>query len=52
VRSKDEEALSGCLASALNSTRVGKNPAKVFPAPVGAISSAERSSRALASSAS
>src|SRR5665213_2787971 len=37
---------------ALNSTSVGKNPASVLPAPVGAISSAERSSRALASSSS
>src|SRR5438128_9093110 len=27
-----------------NSTSVGRNPASVFPAPVGAISSAERSS--------
>ena len=46
------------LASALrrrggreSSTSVGKNPASVLPAPVGAISSAERSSRAFASSA-
>jgi len=37
---------------ALSSTSVGKNPASVLPAPVGAISSAERSSRAFASSAS
>jgi hypothetical protein len=37
---------------ALNSTNVGRNPARVLPAPVGAISSAERSSRAFASSAS
>jgi len=36
---------------ALNSTRVGRNPAKVLPAPVGAIRSVERSSRAFASSA-
>ena len=35
---------------ALNSTSVGRNPASVLPAPVGAISSAERSSRAFASS--
>ena len=38
-------------AGALNSTRVGKNPASVLPAPVGAINSAERSSRAFANSA-
>src|SRR5260221_6033840 len=37
--------------AALNSTSVGKNPAKVLPAPVGAIRSVERSSRAFASSA-
>jgi hypothetical protein len=36
----------------LNSTSVGKKPASVLPAPVGAISSAERSSRAFYSSAS
>jgi hypothetical protein len=48
VDSRNEE---GCIA-ADNSTRVGKNPASVLPAPVGAISSAERSSRAFASSAS
>ena len=35
-----------------SSTSVGRNPASVLPAPVGAISSAERSSRAFASSAS
>src|SRR5207248_9983212 len=35
-----------------SSTRVGKNPASVLPAPVGAISSADRASRAFASSAS
>ncbi len=35
-----------------SSTSVGKNPASVLPAPVGAIKSAERSSRAFASSAS
>lgn len=35
-----------------NSTSVGKNPASVLPAPVGAISSAERSARAFASSSS
>ena len=37
---------------ALNSTSVGKNPASVLPAPVGAINSAERSSRAFASNSS
>src|ERR1700730_19285029 len=37
--------------AALNSTSVGKNPAKVLPAPVGAIRSVERSSRAFANSA-
>ena len=37
---------------ALNSTSVGRNPASVLPAPVGAIKSAERSSRALANSSS
>ena len=45
-RSGDEET------EALNTTRVGKNPASVLPAPVGAIKSAERSSRAFASSSS
>src|SRR5712675_2705538 len=40
----------GCIAVD-NSTSVGKNPASVLPAPVGAISSAERSSRAFAISA-
>src|SRR5215218_8621657 len=35
---------------ALSSTSVGRNPASVLPAPVGAISSAERSSRAFANS--
>ena len=34
-----------------SSTSVGRNPASVLPAPVGAISSAERSSRAFSSSA-
>jgi len=34
-----------------SSTRVGKNPASVLPAPVGAIRSAERSSRAFSKSA-
>src|SRR5437764_1771458 len=37
---------------ALSSTSVGRNPANVLPAPVGAISSAERSSRDFASSSS
>ena len=36
----------------LNSTRLGKNPASVLPAPVGAISSTERPARAFASSSS
>jgi hypothetical protein len=36
----------------LNSTRLGKNPANVLPAPVGAISSTERPARAFASSSS
>jgi hypothetical protein len=36
----------------LNSTRLGRNPASVLPAPVGAISSAERPARALASRSS
>src|SRR3954469_14935330 len=36
----------------LSSTSVGRNPANVLPAPVGAISSAERSSRDFASSSS
>ena len=36
----------------LNSTSVGRNPASVLPAPVGAISSAERPARAIASSSS
>src|SRR6185295_8085884 len=36
----------------LNSTRLGRNPASVLPAPVGAISSTERPARALASSSS
>ena len=35
------------MAQLLNSTNVGRNPASVLPAPVGAISSAERSSRRL-----
>ncbi len=35
-----------------SSTRVGRNPASVLPAPVGAISSAERCSRAFRNSAS
>jgi hypothetical protein len=35
-----------------NSTRVGKKPASVLPAPVGAISNAARSSRAFSSNAS
>src|SRR4051812_7773700 len=34
------------IAPALNSTKLGRNPASVFPAPVGAISSAERPARA------
>ena len=38
--------------TALSSTSVGRNPASVLPAPVGAINSAERSSRAFASSSS
>jgi hypothetical protein len=37
------------VEAADNSTSVGKNPANVLPAPVGAISSTERSSRAFAS---
>jgi hypothetical protein len=36
----------------LSSTRLGKNPAKVLPPPVGAISSTERPARALANSSS
>src|SRR5258707_7127126 len=32
----------------LSSTRLGKNPARVLPPPVGAISSTERPARALA----
>src|SRR6476660_6626376 len=36
----------------LNSTRLGKNPASVLPAPVGAISSTERPARAFANSSS
>jgi hypothetical protein len=43
-RSGDEET-----AEADNSTSVGRNPASVLPAPVGAIRSAERSSWAFAS---
>ena len=39
-------------ALAFNSTRLGKNPASVLPAPVGAISSTERPARALASNSS
>jgi len=39
-------------AAPLSSTRLGKNPAKVLPPPVGAISSTERPARALANSAS
>jgi hypothetical protein len=35
-----------------NSTNVGRNPASVLPAPVGAISNAERSSRAFCSKSS
>src|SRR5580704_12304691 len=46
TRTEDAEA------EADNSTSVGKNPASVLPAPVGAISSAERSSRAFASNSS
>ncbi len=38
--------------AALSSTKVGKNPASVLPAPVGAIKSAERLSRAFSNSAS
>jgi len=41
-----------CGTGALNSTSVGKKPANVLPAPVGAISKAERSSRAFSKSAS
>ncbi len=37
--------------SAYSSTSVGKNPASVLPAPVGAINNAERSSRAFSSKA-
>ena len=36
----------------LSSTSVGKNPASVLPAPVGAISSTERPARALPSNSS
>jgi len=36
----------------LNSTNVGKNPASVLPAPVGAISSAERPACAFANNSS
>ncbi|MGY3371284.1 hypothetical protein ACVWZL_008409 [Bradyrhizobium sp. GM2.4] len=39
------------LGAELSSTSVGKNPASVLPAPVGAISNADRSSRAFSSSA-
>jgi hypothetical protein len=35
-----------------NSTRVGKKPASVLPAPVGATSSTERPARAFSSSSS
>ena len=40
------------FACALSSTRLGKNPASVLPAPVGAISSTERPARAFARSSS
>ena len=36
----------------LNSTRLGRNPASVLPAPVGAISRTERPPRAFANSSS
>ena len=39
-------------AAALNSTSVGRKPASVLPAPVGAISSVERPVRAFCNSAS
>ena len=42
----------GFIFGALNSTSVGKNPASVLPAPVGAISSAERCAWAFSSKAS
>ena len=52
----DERFLPACASTmarcSLNSTSVGRNPASVLPAPVGAISSAERPARALASSSS
>jgi len=38
--------------AALSSTKLGKNPASVLPAPVGAISSTERPTRAFAKSSS
>ena len=47
-----KEAVSGPRAAVLNSTRLGKNPASVLPAPVGAISSTERPARAFAKSSS
>jgi hypothetical protein len=36
----------------LSSTRLGKNPARVLPPPVGAISNTERPARAFSNSAS
>ena len=47
-----ERARLARRACALSSTRLGKNPASVLPAPVGAISSTERPARAFASSSS
>ena len=46
-----EAVLMETVGAELSSTSVGRNPASVFPAPVGAISSAERSSRAFSNSA-
>src|SRR6185295_16081501 len=48
----DRETVSGRQAAVLNSTRLGRNPASVLPAPVGAISSTERPARAFAKSSS
>jgi len=39
-------------AHSLNSTKLGRKPARVFPAPVGAISSTERPARALVNNSS
>ena len=52
ARVRGEGGAANEVRPPLSSTKVGRNPASVLPAPVGAIKSAERSQLAFASSAS